>query len=111
MIRKGEKIPCSVTESFYTMHAGQEAVECQVTESTAPETDPRFVKVIWKGQLRLPPDRPEGQEIKITYAYDDNQIMKCVFVDVATGRETTIDLSMASPKDGGSDELDKFLVE
>ena len=111
LILKGEKIPCSVTESFYTVHEGQEGVECQVTESTAAETDPRFVKVIWKGRLQLPPGRPEGQEVQVTFAYDDNQIMKCAFVDVATKRETTIDLSMTSSKDDGSDEIDKFLVE
>ena len=40
LIRKGQKIPCSVTESFYTTHDGQERVSCKITESTAPETDP-----------------------------------------------------------------------
>ena len=111
LIRKGEKIPCSVTESFYTVHEGQEGVNCKVTESTAPETDPRFVKVIWEGQLQLPPGRPAEQEVQVTFAYDDNQIMKCAFVDIATGRETAIDLSMASSKGDGPDEIEKFLVE
>jgi molecular chaperone DnaK len=111
LIRKGDKIPCSVTESFYTVHDGQDAVECQVTESTAVETDPRFVKVIWKGELKLPGDRSASQEIKVTFSYDDNQIMKCSFVDVATKRETKIDLSMASSNDGDASQIDKFLVE
>ncbi len=31
LICKGEKIPCAVTESFYTVHAGQEGVRCRVT--------------------------------------------------------------------------------
>lgn len=111
LIRKGEKIPCSVTESFYTMFDGQEAVSCQVTESSAIETDPRFVKVIWEGELKLPADRPENQEIKITYAYDDNQMMKCSFVDVSTKRKTEIDLSLASSKDAKNSKVEKFLVE
>ena len=93
------------------MHDGQDAVECQVTESTAVETDPRFVKVIWKGELKLPGDRSASQEIKVTFSYDDNQIMKCSFVDVATKRETKIDLSMASSNDGDASQIDKFLVE
>lgn len=111
VIHKGERIPCSVTQSFYTIHDGQDGVHCRVTESTAPETDPRFVKIIWEGSLELPPGRPKGQEVKVTFAYDDNQIMRCSFVDVATGRSTTIDLSMASSKSADGEQIEKFLVE
>ncbi len=95
LIRKGAKIPCSVTESFYTVSAGQTEVECEVTESSSAETDPRFVKVVWQGSLELPEDREANQEIKVTYAYDENQIMQCSFVDVATGRETQVKLSQS----------------
>ncbi len=111
LIRKGEQIPCSVTESFYTVYEGQEAVNCKVTESTSAETDPRFVKVIWEGDLPLPPGRPANQEVRVTFSYDDNQIMKCSFVDVATQRETSIDLSMASTRSDETREVEKFLVE
>ena len=111
LIRKGEKIPCAVAEAFFTMFDGQDSVNCQVTESTAPETDPRFVKVIWNGDLELPPGRPKEQEIKVSFAYDENQIMKCSFVDVATGRKTEIDLSMASSDDSESADIEKFMVE
>ena len=111
LIRKGEKIPCSVTESFYTVYDGQSGVACQVTQSTAPETDPRFVKVIWEGELELPPDREANQEIKVTFAYDENQIMMCSFLDVATGRETEIDLSMASSGKDAGETIENFIVE
>ena len=111
LIRKGEKIPCSVTKSFYTLYAGQSGVNCRVTQSTAPETDPRFVKVIWEGELALPPDREANQEIRVTFAYDENQLMKCSFLDVATSLETEIDLSMASSGKNTADDIDKFIVE
>jgi molecular chaperone DnaK len=111
LIRKGENIPCSVTESFYTMYEGQDGVDCQVTESSAPETDPRFVKVIWDGQLELPTGRPENQEIKVTFSYDENQIMHCSFVDVGTGRESKIDLSMSASDSDAVSEIEKFMVE
>ena len=110
LIRKGDPIPCSVTESFYTVHDNQRAVGCQVTESTAPETDPRFVKIIWSGELPLPEDRPAGQEIQVTFAYDVNQVMKCSFVDAGTGTQTAIDLSMTSSSNENS-AIEKFLVE
>ena len=111
IIRKGERIPCSKTETFSTVYDGQAAVGCEVTESTAPETDPRFVKIIWNETLELGPGRPKGQEIRITYSYDSNQIMKCSFVDVATGKETKVDLSMTSASTIDVDEIKKFLVE
>lgn len=111
LIKKGEKIPCSVTESFYTIHDGQTTVNCRLTESTSPETDPRFVKTIWEGDLELPPGRPAHQEIRVTFSYDENQMMRCSFVDVATGRKTEIDLSMASSAEIDNEGINKFLVE
>jgi molecular chaperone DnaK len=111
LIRKGEKLPASKTESFYTVYEGQEAVDCTVTESTSPETDPRFVKIIAQKPLPLPPGRPAEQEIKVTFSYDDNQIMQCSFLDVETGTETKIDLSMAVSEDADGKDIEKFLVE
>jgi len=111
IIRKNEKLPCSETRPFYTIAEGQESVNCRVTESTGPETDPRFVKIIWEGPLTLPPGRPAEQEIRVTFSYDANQIMKCSFIDVATGKKTQIELSMTAASDINSGNIDKFLVE
>lgn len=110
LISKNTKIPCSITESFYTVHDGQESVSCEVTQSISPESDPRFVKIIWTGKLPLPSGRPANQEIKITFEYDENNMMKCSFVDVGTGKRTAVDLS---PSDSATSEqsIDKFLVE
>ena len=82
-----------------------------MTESSAVETDHRIVKVIWEGGLDLPEGRPARQEIRITFEYDENQIMKCSFLDVATKRETNIDLSMSSSNSSDARGVDKFLVE
>ncbi len=111
IIKKGEKIPCSITQSFFTAYEGQDGINCKVTESTSAETDPRFVNIIWEGSLDLPPNRPQNQEIKITFSYDDNQVMKCSFVDVETGKEEKVDLTMSSSKSDTADETDKFIVE
>lgn len=111
MIKKGEKIPFSVTEPFFTIHDGQEAVNCRVTESTAPETDLRFVKIIWEGELNLPSGRPSGQQIDVTFSYDDNQIMKCSFLDVTSNRLTNVDFNMTTGSEPGDDNIEKFVVE
>lgn len=111
LIRKGEKIPCSVTESFYTLHDGQEAVDCKVTQSKAPESDPRFVKEVWSGELRLPPGRPKNQEIQVAFSYNDNGIMQCSFVDVASGKQTQVDLNMAAASESANSEIERFTVQ
>ena len=110
LIKKGESIPCSVTKSFHTTRQGQSVISCTITESKAPETDPRFVKIIHEEDMELPPDRPPQQEIQLTYSYDENQIMNAVFKDVSSDTETVISLIMAKEDDNSAD-IDKFLVD
>jgi len=111
LIRKGESIPCSVTESFFTIQENQQTVNCQVTESSSPETDPKFVRVIWSGKLKLPENRPEGQEIKITFSYDENQIMKCSFLDVGSKKSTEVDLSIDNESSKSEIDINDFKVD
>ncbi len=112
LIRKGEKIPCSVTESFYTVQDGQERVTCDVRESVNPEKDPRFTNLQWEDSLELPPGRPKGRQVEITLSYNDNQTMRCTFRDVESGRvlETKLEMGAGSTNDQNS-EIDKFLVD
>ena len=111
IIKKGEKIPCSVTESFYTVHEGQEGVNCRVTQSKAPETDPRFVKEVWSGNLQLPPGRPAEQEIQVNFSYNENGIMQCSFLDTASGKKTEVDLKFSAASASASDEIHQFRIE
>lgn len=112
LIAKGARIPCSVTKSFYTVREGQTAVRCDLTESTQPETDPQFVKMVWEGLLDgLPPNRPSDQEIQVTFEYDSNQIMRCSFVDTATGLRKNVEISMVAGQGTDGDAIDGFLVE
>ena len=111
MIRKGEKVPCSVTETFYTVYEGQEGVNCRVTQSKSPEKDPRFVKEVWSGNLELPPGRPAGQEIIVTFSYDENGVMQCSFVDGESGNKTEVDLNAASASATSDLQIEKFTVE
>jgi molecular chaperone DnaK len=110
LIKKGQTIPCKVTESFYTVADGQTSLNCTITESKAPETDPRFVKIVHEEDLELPAGRPQGQEIEITYSYDVNQIIQASFKDVESQIQKTIEISMSGKADSSSD-INKFLVE
>lgn len=111
IIEKGEKIPCTKEESFFTMAEGQTAVNCVVTESNTKETDPKFVKIIWEGDLELPAGRPANQEIVVRFSYDQNQVMKCSFIDVETDKKTEVDLTMGKGKESADVDIDKFMVE
>jgi len=111
LINKNDKIPCSVTKSYYTTHDNQESVSFTITESVAAETDPRFVKILWEDNLSLPPGRPEGQEIKVTYSYDDNQTINASFVDVSTGKEMKHSLASVDENSKVNNKIDKFIVE
>ncbi|MBC6440883.1 MAG: Hsp70 family protein [Rhodospirillales bacterium] len=111
VIAKNTKIPCSVSKSYYTRADGQTQVTCRITEANAPESDPKFVKIIWEGDLTLPAGRPAGQEISVTFSYTDNQTMRCTFTDVATGTSKEIDLSMAQSEAVQEFDIEKFTVE
>ena len=110
LIKKGESIPYKVSKSYFTVHEGQSAINCTITESKSPETDPRFVKIIHEENLDLPSDRPAEQEVIVTYAYDENQMIHASFKDVESGNENTISISM-SGQDQTSSDINKFLVE
>ena len=110
LIKKGESIPCEVSESYYTAHDGQVKLDCTITESKSPETDPRFVKIIHEESLELPSGRPSGQEIIISYSYDENQIIHASFKDVESGNEKKISVSMDG-QNGTSSDIDRFLVD
>ena len=103
-------------KTYTTVEDGQTAVNCSVTEAGEETTDLTFVKIISENTLELPPDRPKGQVVEVTFSFDDNQIMHCSFHDVASGKKSEIDLKMGtsattSKENDEIDEIDDFLVE
>jgi len=113
LIERDTAIPCQVTKTFYTVHDNQVGVNLSVTESAKARTDPRFVKVIWNGELELPEGRPANQPIEITYGFDENQIMYCSFKDINSGRSTeALDFTPgAGDSSGDGIDIDEFLLE
>ena len=113
IISKDEKIPCSITESYYTMSDNQTIVKCEVTQCSVEETDPNFVTIIWEGDLEIQGGRPAGQEIKVTFSYTEDGKMRASFLDVGSGNTKDIDLSIKNDNNNNEDELDinQFKVE
>ena len=107
LLKKGTPLPCSHTESLFTRFNGQEAINCTVTEGDLETNDIDFVRIAWEGVLELPPGRPAGMEMKVTFGYDENQVMNCSFVDVETGNSKEVDLH----KDDFVDDEEDFFTE
>ena len=59
----------------------------------------------------MPPGRPANQEIIVRFSYDQNQVMKCSFIDVETKKKTEVDLSMGKGKESADVDIDMFMVE
>ena len=111
VIKKGEKLPCSVMKEYFTAHDNQTGVNCDVTESNVEESDPDFVKNIWEGVLELPEGRPAGQQIDVTFSYSENQIMKCSFLDVHSKNKTDIDLTIDNEGSRSEIDINDFKVD
>jgi molecular chaperone DnaK len=111
VIKKGEKLPCSVVKEYFTISDNQTGINCDVTESNVEEIDPEFVKTIWEGALEVPEGRPAGQKIEVTFSYDENQIMKCSFLDVASKKKKDVDLSIDDKSSNPKIDINDFKVE
>ena len=109
LIAKNQKIPCEVTKTYYTSHDYQERVDCRITQSSTETEDlDEWVNIIANQELSLPSGRSRGQEIDVTYAYDENGTMHASFIDVETGEEIYIKKSDLTSDD---DDLDDYTVD
>jgi molecular chaperone DnaK len=114
VIKKNTKIPASHIKEFFTMADDQTAVACDVTQSTHEEADPNYVKILWEGLLDgLPSGRPAGQQIDVSFSFDDNNVMHCEFTDIASGLNKSVQLSVEAEKasDNEDSALDDLLID
>jgi molecular chaperone DnaK len=104
IIGKNTRIPATVTKTYYTMSRAQEFIECVVTQGE--DSDPEFVNVIKKDDLKLPADLPDSSPIEITFSYDANMRMKCTFVEKKSGiqKEFVLDSSSRGSGDDASEQ-------
>jgi molecular chaperone DnaK (HSP70) len=71
---------------------------------------PTGVNEIHSEEMELPPGRPEGQPIEITYEYDENSMMKCTIKDVNSNATKVIDLKMDKKSNSSlDDDFEAFL--
>jgi len=92
ILQKNTPLPCERTQMFYTMSENQRQLEITVTQGE--DTAAEYVNKIATHKFELPPNRPAGCPIKVTYRYDRNQRMHCRFKDVESGRSFDVEFCL-----------------
>ncbi|MCS6897782.1 MAG: Hsp70 family protein [Nitrospira sp.] len=98
IIRKNTRIPCTRSQSYYTISHDQRRIHCTITQGE--DEDPEFVNVVAEDKMELPGGRPPGREIRITYSYDSNGRMSCEFLDMESGKRKVFNLDTAAQARG-----------
>ena len=116
ILRKNTPLPCEASQMFYTMSEGQTEVEVTITQGEDSAVE--YINKIATHKFKLPPNRPAGCPIKVTYSYDVNQRMHCRFEDLQSGRTLEVDFCLdqngeMSPSDirQKGEQLEVFKIE
>ena len=99
VIPRDTKLPCSITKDYQVLYDDQKKIDCSVTQSEGEEKDVEFVHVIANEPLELRKGAKQGDPFKVTYSYDTNGNMHCVFEEVISKKKHELNLKPASSKD------------
>ena len=99
VIPRNTKLPCSITKDYRVMHDGQKTVKCSVTQSEGEESDVEFVYIIKEEELKLSKNAKEGDPVEVTYSYDTNSVMHCIFKEMKSKNTHEMELKPEGSKD------------
>ena len=88
VIPKNTPIPCSMSQVYMTSEDNEELIEVEISQGE--DLDPRYVDIIGKITLEVPPGRPAGCEVTVTYSYDENQRVRAQIYDAESGLKKDI---------------------
>lgn len=86
ILKKGISIPCSHTETFYTVAQNQSRIKAEITQTDDPNVPADIIDVVAEASFDLPPNTPEGSKILVTYSYDEDGIMTASFEHIDSGK-------------------------
>lgn len=90
VIPKNTPIPCSMSQTYVTSEDNEELIEVEITQGD--DSDPRYVDIVGKISLRVPPGRPAGCAVTVTYSYDENQRVRAQVYDAESGLRKDIEI-------------------
>jgi molecular chaperone DnaK len=95
LIPKNSRLPVSVTKTYQTAVAGQQKIILQVVQGDAPTPEANIV--IGAAEVTgLPPARPAGSLVKVTYSYDRKGRIHLTAEDQETGKRITTEITRES---------------
>ena len=80
------------------MYDGQKDIDCSVTQSEGEESDVEFVNSYTKEPLKLSKNAKAGDPIEVTYSYDTNGVMHCVFKEMKSKNKHEMNLKPEDQK-------------
>lgn len=100
IIDKDLPLPCSKTQTFYRTPQNGNRLHIEITQSAESTEDPDLVNVVIADWWEKLPMVSEPSEIVVTYSYDTNGIVKCKFLDKASGMIFERDITRDQKDDG-----------
>jgi molecular chaperone DnaK len=91
VISKNTPIPCQQSQTYVTSEDNERVIEVAITQGE--DTDPKYVDVIGKIALEVPPGRPKGCEVTVTYGYDANQRVRAHVTDERSGKTQEVQVT------------------
>ena len=99
LIPKDSPLPCSKTDTLATRYDGQDGMQFSITQSAIhAQKNIISVVVIKETRLKLPPNLPKGEPVKITYTYDKDVVLHCEFEHEASKKKERISLTPDNSK-------------
>ncbi len=105
VIPKNTPIPCSQSQTYVTSEDNESVIEVEITQGE--DTDPKYVDIIGRIALEVPPNRPAGCEITVTYSYDENQRVQAMIKDEQSGKKKHVAITYEGEGVLSEDEVDK----
>ena len=99
VIPRDTKLPCSITKNYQVLVDDQKKIDCSVTQSEGEERDVDFINVIANEPLELRKGAKQGDPFKVTYSYDLNGSMHCIFEEVKSKKKQELNLKPGTSKD------------
>ena len=73
VIPKNTPIPCEQSQTYLTSEDNEQSIEVEITQGE--DMDPKYVDVIGRISFEVPPNRPAGCEITVTYADGQQEVV------------------------------------
>ncbi len=105
VIPKNSSLPCSMSQTYITSEDNEELIEVEITQGD--DLDPRYVDIVGKISLRVPPGRSAGCPVTVTYSYDENQRVKAQIYDEGSGLKKNIEIEYEGAGVLGEEDIER----